>query len=90
MYRNGKITTIDERAPILAAARRKGKVVHGHGVFDLFSIRHIRHLEEACRLGEVPVDTVTSDWNVTKGPDRSSHHAFVVKGERPDMLPAER
>lgn len=62
--------------PLAAAAgkvqsRRQGKrVVHCHGVFDLLHIGHIRHLEQARRMGDLLVVTVTPDRFVNKGPGR--------------------
>jgi rfaE bifunctional protein nucleotidyltransferase chain/domain len=46
------------------------KVVHCHGVFDLLHIGHIRYFEQARRLGDVLVVTVTPDRYVDKGPHR--------------------
>ena len=52
-------------------AHRDGRrVVHCHGVFDLLHIGHIRHLEQAKRLGDILVVTVTPDRFVNKGPGR--------------------
>ena len=45
-------------------------VVLCHGVFDLLHIGHIRHLEEAKKLGGRLVVTVTPDKYVNKGPGR--------------------
>ena len=44
------------------AARRR--VVHCHGVFDLLHIGHIRHFEQAKKLGDLLVVTVTPDDDV--------------------------
>jgi len=52
-------------------AQRDGKrVVHCHGVFDLLHIGHIRHLEQARRMGDILVVTITPDRFVNKGPGR--------------------
>jgi rfaE bifunctional protein nucleotidyltransferase chain/domain len=51
--------------------RKEGlKVVHCHGVFDLLHIGHIRYFEQAGRLGDILVVTVTPDKFVDKGPHR--------------------
>ncbi len=44
--------------------------MHCHGVFDLLHIGHIRHFEQAARIGDVLVVTVTPDRYVDKGPHR--------------------
>ena len=44
--------------------------MHCHGVFDPLHIGHIRHFEQAKKLGEVLVVTVTPDEYVNKGPHR--------------------
>ncbi|MBI4605302.1 MAG: adenylyltransferase/cytidyltransferase family protein [Planctomycetes bacterium] len=68
---NGKIKDLDELAAILERARATGKkVVHCHGVFDLVHLGHIRHFQEARKLGDVLVVTVTADRHVNKGPHR--------------------
>ncbi len=77
----GKIRTLDELKDILASRKAVGKtIVHCHGVFDLLHIGHIRHFEEAGKLGDLLVVTVTPDRYVNKGPHRP---AF------PDNLRAE-
>jgi rfaE bifunctional protein nucleotidyltransferase chain/domain len=68
---NGKIKAIDELAPILRGLKEeRKKVVLCHGVFDLLHIGHIRHFEQARRMGDVLVVTVTRDEHVNKGPHR--------------------
>jgi rfaE bifunctional protein nucleotidyltransferase chain/domain len=67
----GKIRSITELAPIVARFRAEGKtVVHAHGVFDVLHIGHVRHLEEAARLGDKLIVTITADRHVNKGPGR--------------------
>ena len=57
-----KITRIEEVAGVLASQRAEGKtVVHCHGVFDLLHIGAIRHFEQAKKLGDVLVVTLTPD-----------------------------
>ncbi len=66
-----KIKTIDELAAITADLRQAGKtLVHCHGVFDLLHIGHIRYFEQARRLGDVLLVTLTGDRFVDKGPQR--------------------
>jgi len=66
-----KIRPIQDLAAIIARLRSEGKtVVHAHGVFDVLHIGHVRHLEEAGRLGDVLVVTLTADRHVNKGPGR--------------------
>jgi rfaE bifunctional protein nucleotidyltransferase chain/domain len=67
----GKIRSIPELGTIVARLRAEGKtVVHAHGVFDVLHIGHVRHLEEAARLGDILVVTITADRHVNKGPGR--------------------
>ncbi len=66
-----KIKKIEELAEILKSLRGKGKkIVHCHGVFDLLHIGHIRYFEQARRMGDVLVVTITEDGHVDKGPLR--------------------
>jgi rfaE bifunctional protein kinase chain/domain/rfaE bifunctional protein nucleotidyltransferase chain/domain len=70
---NDKIKTIEELAQILASVRGNKsakKIVHCHGVFDLLHVGHIRHFEQAKRLGDLLIVTVTPDIYVNKGPHR--------------------
>lgn len=66
-----KVKELEELAGVVALLRAKDKtVVHCHGVFDLLHVGHIRHFEQAKRLGDVLVVTVTPDRYVNKGPHR--------------------
>lgn len=66
-----KLKTLSELAELVAALRAQGrKIVLCHGVFDLLHIGHIRYFEEAKRLGDVLIVTVTPDRYVNKGPHR--------------------
>ncbi len=66
-----KIKPLDELREILPALRGSDrKVVHCHGVFDPLHIGHIRHFEQAKKLGGILVVTVTPDQYVNKGPHR--------------------
>jgi rfaE bifunctional protein nucleotidyltransferase chain/domain len=46
------------------------KIVHCHGVFDLFHFGHLAHLQSAKKYGDVLVVTLTPDRFVNKGPGR--------------------
>jgi rfaE bifunctional protein nucleotidyltransferase chain/domain len=66
-----KIKTIEELAHIIKELRaERKKIVHCHGVFDLLHIGHIRYFEQARRMGDVLVVTITPDRFVDKGPHR--------------------
>ncbi len=66
-----KIKNITELAALLPSLRgHDKKVVHCHGVFDPLHIGHIRHFEQAKKLGQILVVTVTPDQYVNKGPHR--------------------
>ncbi len=67
---NGKIKDLRELAGLLRRDRSRRRIVHCHGVFDLLHIGHIRHFEEARRLGDLLVVTLTRDAHVNKGPGR--------------------
>jgi rfaE bifunctional protein kinase chain/domain/rfaE bifunctional protein nucleotidyltransferase chain/domain len=87
MQRDDKIKTIEELAKVLASLRAQGndkKVVQCHGVFDLLHIGHIRHFEQAKKLGDVLVVTVTPDRYVNKGP----HRPAFTEGLRAEAIAA--
>src|SRR5207249_727057 len=66
-----KIWDLGTLAEHLACERAKGrKIVHCHGVFDLLHIGHVRHFEQAKRMGDLLVVTLTPDRWVNKGPHR--------------------
>ncbi len=66
-----KVKNLEELAELLSSFRAEGKkIVLCHGVFDLLHIGHIRHFEQAKRLGDTLVVTVTPDRYVNKGPHR--------------------
>lgn len=65
----GKLITYD----MLSGIREKhpnARIVHCHGVFDLFHVGHLLHLKSARRFGDILVVTVTPDQFVNKGPGR--------------------
>jgi len=71
MMWNDKIKTIEELGKLLSSLRDENKkIVLCHGVFDILHIGHIRYLEQAKRMGNVLVVTVTLDRYVDKGPGR--------------------
>src|SRR4030042_5756335 len=66
-----KTIDIEELAKKVYKLKSEGKkIVHCHGVFDLLHIGHIRYLEQARRMGDVLVVTITPDRYVDKGPQR--------------------
>jgi rfaE bifunctional protein kinase chain/domain/rfaE bifunctional protein nucleotidyltransferase chain/domain len=66
-----KIRHLEELSAHLAGIQADAKtIVHCHGVFDPLHIGHIRHFEQARRLGDILVVTVTPDRFVNKGPHR--------------------
>lgn len=81
--KNRKILRIEDLAGVVASLRAQGKVVvHCHGVFDLMHVGHIRHFEQAKKLGDVLIVTVTPDRYVNKGPNRpvfaEAHRAWSI------------
>ncbi len=68
MSRRNKIWTLQDLAVELDHQRTQQKrIVQCHGVFDLLHIGHIRHFEQAKKLGDLLVVTVTPDRYVNKG-----------------------
>ena len=66
-----KISTLKELSKIAKIAKlKKKKIVLCHGVFDLMHLGHIKHFQEAKRLGDILIVTVTPDRFVNKGPNR--------------------
>jgi len=72
-----KIHTLDKLPEVLGKHRGTAKVIHCHGVFDLMHIGHIRHFQEAKRIGGVLVVTITPDEFVNKGPNRPEFTATL-------------
>jgi len=71
MSSSPKIKSLESAAKALSGARKEGKkVVHCHGVFDLLHIGHLRHFQEAKKMGDVLIITITPDRFVNKGPGR--------------------
>ena len=71
MENASKIHSLQELVPILERHRAEHRrIVHCHGVFDLLHIGHIRHFEQARKLGDVLVVTLTPDRFVNKGVNR--------------------
>jgi rfaE bifunctional protein nucleotidyltransferase chain/domain len=71
MASNAKRQSLEDLEKILDGLRAAGKrVVLCHGVFDLLHIGHVRHFEQARKLGDVLVVTLTPDRFVNKGVGR--------------------
>jgi len=66
-----KIKKLEELSKIVKDLRNQNKkIVHCHGVFDLLHIGHIRYLEQASKMGDFLIVTLTPDKYVDKGPHR--------------------
>ena len=66
-----KIKKFEEISEIIADHKLEGKkIILCHGVFDLLHIGHIKHFEEAKKMGDILVVTITPDQFVNKGPGR--------------------
>ena len=50
--------------------KKKKKIVHCHGVFDVIHLGHINHFKSAKSQGDILIITVTADEYVNKGPNR--------------------
>lgn len=67
----GKIVEFDHLIETLKQLRIEGKkIVLAHGCFDLMHPGHILHLQEAKKMGDVLVVTITPDIYLDKGPGR--------------------
>ena len=64
-----KIVNLED-LPGIRIENSNKKIVHCHGVFDLFHYGHILHLEAAKRWGDILVVTITPEKFVNKGPGR--------------------
>ena len=66
-----KIQSIENLKNIVLKEKKKGKkIVLCLGVFDLLHIGHIKHFEQAKKLGDILIVAVTPDRFVNKGPKR--------------------
>lgn len=66
-----KLIPFGEAQAFFEKLRAEGKrLVQCHGTFDLVHPGHIVHLEEARKLGDVLIVTVTDEKHVNKGPGR--------------------
>lgn len=65
-----KVWSLDDLASELDQVRKTRRIVQCHGIFDLIHIGHIRHFEQARKLGDVLVVTVTPDRFVNNGTNR--------------------
>ena len=71
MSNRKKIKDIENLAKILSAHRKEKKIiVQSDGLFDILHIGHIRHFEQAKRLGDILVVTLTQDRFANRGPGR--------------------
>ena len=63
-----KIFQIDQLTKKIKLEKKKNKkIIHCHGVFDLVHVGHIKHFQEAKRIGDFLVVSITSDKYVNKG-----------------------
>lgn len=66
----GKVISKEEISEIKEQKKQGKKIVLCHGVFDLVHPGHIIHFEEAKKMGDILVVSVTAAKYVRKGPDR--------------------
>src|SRR5690554_6067465 len=66
-----KILSRDSLLDLRAEARSDGRtVVQCHGCFDIVHPGHIRHLQQAARLGDILLVSITADAAMRKGDGR--------------------
>lgn len=71
MFAQNKIIEICNLAKILSSYHKENKIiVQSDGLFDVLHIGHIRHLEQAKRLGDLLVVSLTPDLFANRGPGR--------------------
>ena len=62
-----KIKTIEEIELIISKNKKKNKkIILSHGVFDLLHVGHINHFEEAKKLGDILIVSITAKKYVKK------------------------
>lgn len=75
---NKKIKTLDEMKAIIIDLRKKRKkIVHCHGVFDLLHPGHINYFQTAKSQGDALVVTITADKYVNKGRGRPAYNQGI-------------
>ena len=80
---NKKIKNSQELEKIVIDSKKSSKKsVLCHGTFDLVHLGHIKHFEDAKKLGDILIVSVTSDEFVFKGPNRPK---FKIR-QRMEML----
>ena len=63
-----KIFQIDQLTKKIKLEKKENKkIIHCHGVFDLVHVGHIKHFQEAKRIGDFLVVSITSDKYANKG-----------------------
>jgi rfaE bifunctional protein nucleotidyltransferase chain/domain len=66
-----KTIRFEDAGPLFEKLKKCGKkIVHCHGAFDLIHPGHVSHLEEARKMGDVLVVSITAAPYVNKGPGR--------------------
>ena len=68
---SNKIISLSKLAQIIDQLKKDQKsIVHCHGVFDLVHPGHLKHFEDAKKLGDILIVTISPDHYVNKGPGR--------------------
>ena len=68
---SNKIISLSKLAEIIDQLKKDQKsIVHCHGVFDLVHPGHLKHFEDAKKLGDILIVTISPDLYVNKGPGR--------------------
>jgi rfaE bifunctional protein nucleotidyltransferase chain/domain len=71
MSKDAKVWPLHDLVDVVKKLKQKNlRIVQCHGVFDLLHVGHIRHFEQAKKLGDVLVVTLTPDRFVNKGVGR--------------------
>ena len=84
MRQNNKIHSLEKLAEVLEPLRARKRIVHCHGVFDLLHIGHIRYFEQAKKMGDILVVTITPGTNH----DCVAEHTFgLILALAKDLIP---
>ena len=78
-----KLKTPEELEILIVNLKREGKkIVHCHGCYDLLHPGHIRQFNEAKKLGDILIVSLTADEFVNKGP----HRPFFKENARAEII----
>ena len=72
-----KIKKIDNLINYLIKNKRDKKILLCHGVFDLLHYGHMKYFEEAKKLGDILIVSITDNPYVNKGPNKPAFNSKI-------------